>query len=105
MAPFGATLLGTFDDSIAKFVAFDERVRCIRRATRSRIMFLYQEHYEIPSFRSGGLAATQNHNSSSDLRRERAVVIDASMYDIDVSAKRNQERDDERGEAAKQNGH
>jgi hypothetical protein len=68
-------------------------------------MFLYQEHHEIPSFRRGGLAATQNHNSSSDLRHEQAVVIDASMYDIDVSAKSNQERDDERGEAAKQNGH
>jgi hypothetical protein len=37
MMPFGATsynVLGTFDDSTAQFVAFDERVRCYRRRSR-----------------------------------------------------------------------
>jgi len=35
--PFGATsynVLGTFDDSTAQFVAFDERVRCYHRRSR-----------------------------------------------------------------------
>ena len=37
MIPFRATsynVLGTFDDSTAQFVAFDERVRCYRRRLR-----------------------------------------------------------------------
>ena len=37
MMPFGATsynVLGTFDDSTAQFVAFDERVRCYHRRSR-----------------------------------------------------------------------
>src|SRR6266481_9385440 len=37
MMPFGATsykVLGTFDDSAAQLVAFDERVRCYRRRLR-----------------------------------------------------------------------
>jgi hypothetical protein len=37
MMPFGATSyngLGTFDDSTAQFVAFDERVRCYRKRSR-----------------------------------------------------------------------